>query len=566
MTPGAHGTKEREAWVRSECCRFYILAAAMQEPYVSVCRTNVAISRQYAPSEIDGYSADREIRMYTRSIHEPIGPQDPDTSGDWDADGAFEDLREDVQTAEEALDYYDASSPEYKELSIRMAPFDYNTILALMKARVHDRNFKPLMRQSWSHLYQILQGIPNIIPRAAYRQVRIDVLFPAEYPGSWIEAMRYYIQTSKPTVPAMLWLASSYTGKRGYKPVKPGKARKGSAPVGGTPDGTKSKDGIWLMLKDEHDGDLTKPDVRESIITETHRSTKSDRAIIRESYEQSRGKRMPDESGVDMYLADGDMDITDPVDLKRYNRESKAARAQASPADPRKPPGVLGARARRVRARGDAGAARAPVAVAPPRKLWSRREEINTELILGEMAISLRVLRKGGTAVIKAYTITTPDMVKGFLHWANHFRDVVTCKPAMSNGSNREVYLVGLGFLGKQPPPPGGALVRERSSRTPSPTVRGRSPRAPVTKESLYRSEFAVHGVRQMSVLRANTNRRQEVLGTNTTEGTHVLPDLDQRNEEFVYRMLGKSMGPQPPNPEPVVEAIIIPAVPEDDP
>lgn len=515
LEPGTPGTPEYDQWVKETCCRFYITVGAMADVQSVDPRTEMPISRMYDPDDVKGYDADEALRVHVRRIGDepPVGMLH---SGDYVADVA--NLMDQINDLRGELDQYDANSPEYLAATRALAPFDYKNVTLLIQRAITTRNYTPLVNKAWPKLYEMLMSIPNIIPRHVYRHAVLDAFFPAEYPGGMIWALKHYIMNTRPRLPPMAWMANSYvsSGTTALKKTK-------ETPV----------DGAWLMEEDGHNGDLTNPDIHTLLINSIMTRTDPDRELPEASYGITRGSPVPSTPGVDMFIADGGMGLDDPADRKRYNRERNAVRAKYTAINEKKEDGDKKKMNKEKLSRYISRKIREEVE--PVAQLYNEREAINAPLILGEMHLALDVLRLGGTAIIKCYTILTPEMVEEVRAWCRFFEEVVATKPSMSTVTGDEIYLVGIGFRGIDNP----------------------GPEVPI--RDIYASEWEFRVNRQMKQLRKNNDQRAAILGPNATG---VIPPREDLDQDLVDRILRKPRGAKPdlPNrPYPPSMAVTLP-------
>ena len=78
--------------------------------------------------------------------------------------------------------------------------------------------------------------------------------------------------------------------------------------------------------------------------------------------------------------------------------------------------------------------------------LWNWQEEINLKVFLGEIIGAITILRPGGTAIIKMYTLFHPGSVALIYIMGLCFEEIHIVKPQASRPANSETYLVGKGM------------------------------------------------------------------------------------------------------------------------
>lgn len=77
---------------------------------------------------------------------------------------------------------------------------------------------------------------------------------------------------------------------------------------------------------------------------------------------------------------------------------------------------------------------------------YTRQEELNAPLLLGEIVCGFRTLSKGGDCVIKVFTLFEPLTLSMVTLFASCFEKVNFVKPTASRDANSEIYMVGISF------------------------------------------------------------------------------------------------------------------------
>jgi hypothetical protein len=76
------------------------------------------------------------------------------------------------------------------------------------------------------------------------------------------------------------------------------------------------------------------------------------------------------------------------------------------------------------------------------------KEIKNGKLFLGEILTAFKILTKGGSFILKIYTVFTTLTVNYIIILSKYFNNVYIHKPYTSNDSNTERYLICIGFNG----------------------------------------------------------------------------------------------------------------------